>query len=181
MNKRELLELISNLNDDDKIDEIVGSAEGLKGYMDSIKDKHYSKALETWKANNLNKLVEAEMLKRNPKLTPEQIKIQELEKKFADMEKAKAKAEMTIKFKDILAEKKIPQQMVNFLLADDEEITNANITLFEESMKSYINSNVEDRMKQGSHIPKIDKESVAINDWQSVLDGKISYEEFTKK
>lgn len=172
MLKSELLKLIENIEDEGSIDEVLTQSDfaksltsldsfkklvsensDFKSYLDSEKDKHYSKALETWKTNNLGKLVEAELLKHNPKLTPEQLKIQELEKKFADMEKAKARAEMVAKFKDVLTEKKIPSKMVDFLLADDEDVTNANITLFEESMKSFIDEGVKVRLGGSSYTP----------------------------
>lgn len=172
MLKRELLKLIENIEEEGSIDEVLTQSDfaksltsldsfkklvsensDFKSYLDSEKDKHYSKALETWKTNNLGKLVEAELLKHNPKLSPEQLKIQELEKKFADMEKAKARAEMNAKFKDVLGEKKIPSKMIEFLLADDEDVTNANITLFEESMKSYIDEGVKVRLGESNYTP----------------------------
>lgn len=129
------------------------SDENFKSYINSLKDSHFSRSLETWKANNLNKLVEAEMLKKNPKLTPEQLEIQDLKQKFADMEKAKARAEQMAKYKDVLSEKKIPSKMVDFLLNDDETVTEANISLFEESMKSYIDEAIKAKFDGNVHIP----------------------------
>lgn len=137
----------------DGVKSFLESNEDGKGYLQSFTDGKVTKGIETFKQNNLQKLVEAEMLKKNPKLTPEQLRIQELESKFADMEKAKSRAEMSNKFKDVLGDKKIPSSLTNFLLADDEDVTNANITLFEDSMKSYIDAMVEDRIKQGSYTP----------------------------
>lgn len=172
MLKSEVLELLKDINDDGNVEEILKGTdlyksstrlENVKGlftsdsefkkFLDSEKDKHSAKALETWKANNLEKLVQAELLKKNPQLTPEQKRIQELETKFAEMEKEKAKAVMTSKFKDVLNEKKIPSQMVNFLLAEDDEITNANISIFEEAMQAYVDSKVTERLGSSKHTP----------------------------
>lgn len=124
-----------------------------KSYLDSLKDSHLSKGIETWKSNNLEKLIQAEMLKKNPELTPAELKIAELEKKFEEMEKAKNRAEMVAGFKDKFVEKNIPTDLMNFLLDDDKDIVEANITLFENSMKRYIDSEVQKLVRAGAYVP----------------------------
>lgn len=164
MTKKEILELISQLNENDDVDSIVSpkflnldtlkadlnSNNDIKSWFDSERDVHSQKAintaLENFKNKDMQKLIEAEILKRNPQKTPEQIKLEELEKKFEASERAKSYAEMKAKFKDILNEKKIPGKLVDFLLADNEDSTNANITLFEDSMKSYVDDKVSERI-----------------------------------
>ncbi|WP_290060213.1 DUF4355 domain-containing protein [Paraclostridium bifermentans] len=153
MKKSELLKLIENIEEDVDLIEI----KEVKSWLDSEKDKHSQKsiktALENFKKNDMQKLIDVELLKRNPAKTPEQLKIEELEAKFAAIEKEKNRAEMTAKFKDTLTEKNIPSKMIDFLLGDDEELTNANISLFEESMKSYVDKQVEDRVSNTSYTP----------------------------
>lgn len=153
MKKSELLKLIESIEGDIDLVEV----KEFKSWLDSEKDKHSSKstntALDNFKKNDMQKLIDAEILKRNPSKTPEQIKIEELESKFREMEKAKSRAEMTAKFKDTLTEKNIPSKMIDFLLADDEDVTNANISLFEENMKSYIDKQVENRITDTSYTP----------------------------
>ncbi|GCD10460.1 DUF4355 domain-containing protein [Clostridium tagluense] len=124
-----------------------------KGYLNSYSDSKVTKGIETFKTNNLQKLIEAEMLKKNPSLTPQELKIQELEKKFTDMEKSKTKTEQMSKYKDVLQQKKIPSNMVDFLIDDDETVTEANITLFEDSMKSYIEEAIKTKFGSNVHIP----------------------------
>lgn len=166
MNKKELIELIANIGEEDLIDDVVFTLDHFKSrlenkefksFMDSEKDKHAEKvkttALDNFKKNDMQKLIDAEILKRNPKKTPEQLKIEELENKFREMEKAKAKAEMVAKYKDTLAEKKIPSNLIDFLLGDNEETTDANITLFENSMKTYVDNQVKERISEGSYTP----------------------------
>lgn len=153
MKKSQILELLDSVEEDIEISEI----KEVKSWLDSEKDKHSQKsiktALDNFKKNDMQKLIEAEILKRNPSKTPEQLKIEELENKFKEMEKAKSKAEMIAKFKDTLTEKNIPSKMIDFLLADDEEVTNANISIFEESMKTYIDKKVEDRVSNTNYTP----------------------------
>lgn len=153
MKKSQILELLNSVEEDIEISEL----KDVKSWLDSEKDKHSQKAIKTaldnFKKNDMQKLIDAELLKKNPTKTPEQLKIEELESKFAAIEKEKNRAEMTAKFKDTLVEKNIPSKMIDFLLADDEEITNANISLFEESMKSYVDKQVENRVSNTSYTP----------------------------
>lgn len=175
MLKSELLELVKDIDDNTDIDEVVSKnyltldnfkskldESEFKSFLDSQKDKHSSKAiataLENFKAKDMQKLIDAEVLKRTGNNeTPEQKQIRELQQQFEALQKEKTHAEMVSKYKDVLNEKKIPSQLVDFLLADDEDITNANIDIFENSMKTFIDSKVEERMKDTSYIPPENK------------------------
>lgn len=175
MLKSELLELVKDIDDSTDIDEVISKSyltldnfkskldeSEFKSFLDSQKDKHSSKAiataLENFKAKDMQKLIDAEVLKRTgDNETPEQKQIRELQQQFEALQKEKTHAEMVSKYKDVLNEKKIPSQLVDFLLADDEDITNANIDLFENSMKTFIDSKVEERMKDTSYTPPENK------------------------
>lgn len=176
MLKKELLELLKDIEDEGEIDNLlketdlyksstglenfknlVATDKDFKSFFDSEKDKHYSKALESWKKNNLPTLIEAEILKRNPKKDPLELKLEELERKLEQAEKQRVKAEKIAQYKDTLVEKKIPTELTNWLIADDDEVTQANIDLFENAMKQYIetgiNTEVDKRFKGGANIP----------------------------
>ena len=173
MKKQELINLLVDIEDDGNIDEIlketdlyksslsldnfknlIAEQDDFKRFIESSNDKHFDKALKTWKANNLEKLIEAEVLKRTDKTeTPEQKAIKELQEQLASMGREKERAERVAKFKDKLAEKKIPSQLTDFILGEDDDRTEANITLFENSMKEYIEKQVNARLKNSSHIP----------------------------
>lgn len=176
MLKKELLEKIKEIDENKDIDEIILSngfakpvtdVEGFNKLLASNKeiqglvDQKVTKGIETFKTNSMERLIEAEVLKRtNKEETPEQKAIRELQEKLTNMEKEKTKAEMASKFKDTLAEKKIPGDMINFMLGDDDETTNANITLFEKSMKDYIDNQVNERLNGGYKPPKDDNDKV---------------------
>lgn len=175
MLKSELLELVKDMDDNTDVDEVVSKSyltldnfkskldeSEFKSFMDSEKDKHSSKAiataLENFKTKDMQKLIDAEVLKRTgDNETPEQKQIRELQQQFEALQKEKTHAEMVSKYKDVLNEKKIPSQLVDFLLADDEDITNANIDLFENSMKAFVDAKVEERMKDTSYTPPENK------------------------
>ena len=68
------------------IENYLGNSEGQK-LMQPKLDKYFNKGLETWKQNNLEKLIDEEIAKRYPEETPEMRKIKELEQKLAEKER----------------------------------------------------------------------------------------------
>lgn len=176
MNKKELLKLIENLDDEGSIDEVLSESDfaksllqsGLtldafkgkvnepefKSYLDSAKDKHFDKALETWKSNNLQTIINDEVLKATgKKKSPEQLKIEELEKKMLESEAKVQKAEKISKYKDVLVEKKIPGEMIEYFLTDDDETTNTRIDNFKIFVDDIVSTNVKEKIASGSYTP----------------------------
>ena len=173
MKKKDLLELLVDIEEDGIVDEIlqgtdlyksrlsldsfkdlVATDKEFKSFLDSEKDKHADKVLKTFKANNLEKLIDAEVLKRTGKNeTPEQKAIRELQEQLANMGKEKEKAERIAKYKDVLAEKKIPSNLTSFILGEDDEVTEANINIFEDAMKTYVENKVKERLKDSKYTP----------------------------
>ena len=173
MKKKDLLELLVDVEEDGIVDEIlqgtdlyksrlsldsfkdlVATDREFKSFLDSEKDKHADKVLKTFKANNLEKLIEAEVLKRTGKVeTPEQKAIRELQEQLANMGKEKEKAERVAKYKDVLVKKKIPSQLSDFILGEDDDVTDANINIFEDAMKTYVENKVKERLKDSKYTP----------------------------
>lgn len=176
MLKKDLLKLIENIEDEASVDEVLSKSDfaksllqsGLtlnafkekmnepefKSYLDSIKDKHFEKALETWKSNNLQTIINDEVLKATgKKKTPEQLKIEELEKRMLESEAKAKKAERIAKYKDVLAEKKIPMEMIEYFLTDDEETTMSRIDNFKTFVDDIVNTSVKEKIASGSYTP----------------------------
>ena len=170
MLKSELLELVEKVDDNTDIDDIIFNSfmnmENIKRNLDSNKDfkskydaevsEKINTAIINFKTKDMQKLIDAEVLKRtnNPE-TPEQKQIRELKERLDAADKKNARTEMISKYKDILAAKNIPSEMVDFLLGDDDDVTNANIALFENNMKNYIETQVKERMSKGSYKPPV--------------------------
>ncbi|HHD2716924.1 TPA: DUF4355 domain-containing protein [Clostridium perfringens] len=183
MLKKELLELINEVEEDSEIDEIMlnnGFAKPLdvNGFnellasnkdIQSLVDGKVTKGIESFKKKSMPKLIEAEVLKRTGETeTPEAKAIRELQDKLNTMEKEKARAEMVAKFKDTLIDKKIPSNLIDFVIGDDEETTTANIELFENSIKTYINSQVSEKLNNG-YKPPIETTPVASKTYEGLL------------
>lgn len=136
----------------EEVQKFVTENEDAKKWFDSEKDKHFSKGLETWRTNNLERLILEEVKKRNPDKTPEQI---ELEKLRADFEAAQKELKLKGAKENaakLATEKKVPLELLDFFVTDDEEKTNTNLSTFESVMEKYITAQVEERLK-GSYTP----------------------------
>lgn len=120
MKKSELTKLIEALKDDDDIDETISKSDlgkalassgltldafksklesdpNFKSFMDSEKDKHLQKGIDTFKTNNLQKLVDEEYYKKHPDDKPKDpLVVQALEEaKKAKEEAAQLRKEKT--------------------------------------------------------------------------------------
>ena len=197
MLKSELLVLINEADDNADIDEIILSngfakpitdVEGLNKLLESDKslqglfDKKVTTGIENFKKNGMQKLIEAEVLKRTGKNeTPEQKEIRELKERLDKADKEKAKAEMISKYKDVLAEKKIPSNMIDFLLAQDDETTEANIELFENSMKQYIETGIKAKLGDSEYTPPTGGGNVGRVTWEQVIDNPSLYNTYLEQ
>lgn len=190
MLKSELLALVDDIDENADIDEIIlgngfakpiTDVEGLNKLLESDKslqglfDKKVTTGIENFKKNGMQKLIEAEVLKRTGKNeTPEQKEIRELKERLDKADKEKARAEMIAKYKDVLVEKKIPSNMIDFLLAQDDEATGANIELFENSMKQYIETGIKEKLGDSEYTPPVGGCQIGITKEQF---NKMSYKE----
>ena len=197
MLKSELLALINEADDNADIDEIILSngfakpitdVEGLNKLLESDKslqglfDKKVTTGIENFKKNGMQKIIEAEVLKRTGKNeTPEQKEIRELKERLDKADKEKAKAEMISKYKDVLAEKKIPSNMIDFLLAQDDETTGANIELFENSMKQYIETGIKAKLGDSEYTPPTGGGNVGKVTWEQVIDNPSLYNTYLEQ
>lgn len=197
MLKSELLALINEADDNADIDEIILSngfakpitdVEGLNKLLESDKslqglfDKKVTTGIENFKKNGMQKIIEAEVLKRTGKNeTPEQKEIRELKERLDKADKEKAKAEMISKYKDVLTEKKIPSNMIDFLLAQDDETTEANIELFENSMKQYIETGIKAKLGDSEYTPPTGGGNVGRVTWEQVIDNPSLYNTYLEQ
>ena len=170
MLKKDLELLIKDMEDEVDIDETIlaqgfakpiNDIEGLNKLLASNKelqglfDQKVKGAIDTFKNKGMQKLIDDEVAKRTggKEETPEQKEIRELKERLDKSDKDKIRAEMVSKYKDTLSEKKIPSSMIDFILGADEETTNANISLFEDSMKNYVENGVKAKLGDSSYTP----------------------------
>ncbi len=98
-----------------------------KSFMDSEKDKHLSKGLETYKTNNLGKLVDEEVKKRFPEADPRDTEIAKLKQQFEQMQKDATHKDLTNSALKIAQERKLPTSLIDFMIGSDQDTTYANL------------------------------------------------------
>lgn len=128
--------------------------EEFKSFLDSIKDKHSSKALETWKANNLDSLIDNEIKTRFPEKDERDLAVQDLERKIQTMEKEKNHERLMNVALKKSTELGLPTDLVDLLVSADEETTLANIERFHESTSQSMEAKLKEKLQgQGDPIP----------------------------
>lgn len=143
---------IKGLVTPDRVNSFLDTEEGKKLIQPKV-DSHFSKGLETWKTNNLSKLIEEEVVKRNPAETPEQKQIRELTERLNKKEAEEKRQSLMNKGLLKADEKKLPKELVSFFLGEDEDSTSANLTKLEEIFNKHISETVEQRLKGGYKPP----------------------------
>jgi len=128
--------------------------EDAKRWLDSEKDKHLNKGLDTWKANNLQKEIDKKISELYPEETEEKKQLRELNAKIVNMEQEKQREVLKNKALTIAADKKLPiNKVIDLVLGSDEESTVSNISRFEEILSSSVQTAVEERLKSSGYTP----------------------------
>ena len=178
MDKSELLKLIEQLDDNASVDEVLSQTDfaksvlkgGLtldafkekltedktfKSFMDSEKDKHYQKALETWKANNLQPIIDDAVLKATgKKKTPLELKVEELERKNAEAEARANELARQGKINALLSEKGLNQELTKYLKFEgDDEAIATSMDNFKAFLEDMVNEGVKSEIDKGVYVP----------------------------
>lgn len=183
MLKKELNELLKNMKDEDNIDETLKGTETVKAlvnsgltldafkakmndsdfksYMDSEKDKHAKKVMETFKTDgNLDKLVQAEYLKKhpedkdkNPELTAALKELNDAKKKLQEETNARLLGDSKTAVIKKLTEKELPVELADRIADLDESKASDNFTFFEKLFKTHDKGLKEKFVKDNSYIP----------------------------
>jgi hypothetical protein len=178
MLKKELLKLIEKAGDDENIDSLLENSDlakslkdsGLtleafkekmksdkdfKAFIDSENDKYHSKALKTWKENNLEKELEPFIKEKYPDLItdPVQKKVLELEKELEKERQANAKKDLLNEAIKYAKDKKLPASIVEKCLGEDIDKTKEFIDAISKDWSDGLEAIATEKMKQSSYIP----------------------------
>ena len=171
MLKKELLEKIKDVDDNAEVEELLDFAKSnnnfdvnkvtiddyknmlannqeIKGYYTSTVDSKVSRSIETWKKNNLNKIIEEEIKKRdNSNLTPEQAQIKELQEKLNNMEQEKTKQELLNTNRTKLKEKGLSEDLAKYVNTDED------IEFFNTLINDSVSKGVKEKINNASYEP----------------------------
>ena len=137
----------------DYLSSVLGTELGQKALQPKL-DTHFSKSLETWKANNLDKIVDERVSALFPNETPQAKQMREMQRQIDAINKEKENALMATKTLNILAEEGLPNSFAKFLQGNDEASTRANVQEFKFEFTSALNGSVDSKFKQFAHQPQ---------------------------
>jgi arsenate reductase-like glutaredoxin family protein len=129
-----------------------------KKWFDSEKDRHFSKGLETWKTNNLSKLIDEEIKRRFPEKDEKDIELAKLRQEFEKMKQEALRKDLTNKALKIAQEKGLPTEIIDYFVGEDEKTTNDNLMKLERIFNDAVNNIVQQRLKGTYQPPKNDKQ-----------------------
>ena len=113
-----------------------------KGYFDSLCDKtvntRLNKGIESWKEKNLNDLIETEINKRYPQKTESEIKFEEQQKQIEQIQAEKQQLQLQIKYQNLMAENKLPLEILDFVAGADIQTTIKNIERFKKLVEDMV-------------------------------------------
>lgn len=177
MKKKELMKLIESASDEQDIDSLLENsdlakslqASGLtleafkgklkekdfKAFLESENDKYFTKALNTWKENNLEKELEPFIKEKYPDLVmdPMAKKLAELEKQLADEKAANARKDLLTQAMKYAADKKLPASFVERCLDEDFDKTKEVIDALASDWSKDLEALSTEKLKGGSYIP----------------------------
>ena len=164
--------LINNLEDNDSVDDILKESDfakslinvdnfkelihtdkSFRSFMDSMNDRYSTKALETWKENNLQKLIDEKIKELYPEDDPKDLELKKVQQELERMKReAQTEKLRTVALKTA-SEKKLPTDLVDYFLGQDEDSTLENLNKLEKIMTSHLETQVKERLKDNSYIP----------------------------
>lgn len=172
MLKSELLKQLENIKEDEDINETIQGIEDfakpldintigledykklisenneIKGYNQSLVDSAVSKGVESFKSKKMPEYIEkAIKAKSNEGKTPEQIKLQELEKKLSDMELEKQKVELLNTNSAKLKEKGLDTSLAKYISTDED------IEFFGNLISNSVNNGVNEKLNNNNYVP----------------------------
>lgn len=177
MKKSELLKLIQSAKDDEDINSLLGGtdieetfkASGLtleafkgklkekdfKAFLESENDKYFTKALNTWKENNLEKELEPFIKDKYPELVtdPVQKELAKLQKELADEKAANARKDLLAQAMKYAADKKLPTSFVERCLDEDFDKTKEVIDALAGDWSKGLEAIATEKLKGGSYVP----------------------------
>jgi hypothetical protein len=156
----------------EKVQEYVEKEPDAKAWIDSVKDKHLQKGLETWKSNHLETMINDEIKKRFPEKSEQELEVERLKSEINKMKLEKEKETLTNKTMQIASERNLPIELAGFFIGENEESTLENLIVFESAFQGSVQKALEERLKTNGYTPpkaggavSQDLEKMSMNDY----------------
>ena len=149
----EYTELVNEFVNDTSVKNYLETDSGKK-LLQPIVDSNFTKGLETWKTNNLDKIVNAKIKELNPEKDEKDIKINDLAKQLEEMKRTANREKMLNYAVSLANSKGLPTEIVSYFLAEDEDTTKENLLQLEKVFAAAVSNNVDNKLKN-QYIPPI--------------------------
>ena len=137
--------------------EKIQSDSEFKSYMDSEKDKHHAKALDTWKDNNLDTIVDEKVKVLYPAQDPKDLEMKKLQQEIEQIRIDAKKKDLTNLALQKASELNLPVDLIGYLVSTDEESTLANIEKFNTSYSEGIQATVKAKLEGNGDVVTKDR------------------------
>lgn len=156
----------------DTFKDMLANNQLVKGFYASEKDRAVTNGIKTYEEKTLpTKVAEALKAKSNEGKSPAEIQLEEMQKQLDAMKNEKTRAEMSNKYTKTLAEKGLDAGLVDFVLGNDDESTNANIEKITSILSASIDAQVKAKLNQGgSQVPPTQTGAIGKITWEQVTD-----------
>jgi hypothetical protein len=136
--KPEVKDYVKGFITPDGVAGFIDTDEGKKVIQPKL-DGHFTKSLETWKTNNLQKMIDEEVgkevSKRYPAETPEQKRLKQLETDLEREKTSRVKSELKMTAITEATQKGLPVELVDYFVGQDIDSTKINLSLLEKTIK----------------------------------------------
>lgn len=156
----------------EKVQEYVEKEPDAKAWIDSVKDKHLQKGLETWKSNHLESMINDEIKKRFPEKSEQELEVERLKSEINKIKLEKEKETLTNKTMQIASERNLPIELAGFFIGENEESTLENLKVLESAFQGSVQKALEERLKTNGYTPpkaggavSQDLEKMSMNDY----------------
>lgn len=170
MKKNEIIEFLKDLADDADIDETVKGNETLaklfekgltiddvknfldsnddgKKYLQQYGDTRVTTGIDSWKKNNLQKEIDAEIKKRYPEKDPKELEMENMKKEIEAIRAESARKDLKNTALKFSTDKGLPNELLDFFIGQDEETTLKNLELYDTIVNGHINTKAESMME----------------------------------
>lgn len=137
----------------DRVENFLNGEEGKKLLQPKL-DSYFNKGLKSWQDNNLQKLIDEQYKKQHPSADPKDTELTQMKQEIEKMKQETLHKDLTNKALKVAQEKKLPANLINYFVGNDEDTTKTNIEALEKEFNASVQAQVEERLKGGYKPPK---------------------------
>ncbi|WP_117161442.1 DUF4355 domain-containing protein [Paraliobacillus sp. X-1268] len=112
-------------------------------------DSYFNKGLETFKQKSMPKLIDEEIKTRFPEKDEKDIELEKIRSELQTIRSEKQRESLTNKAIKLANEQKLPIDLVDYFIGEDEDKTTQNLTKLKEVFDTHLQSAVDEKLKAG--------------------------------